>query len=54
MTLNDLIRKANALAMQMSSGDVKLYDVDYVEIQNVDFSLQIDNDGTPFIWMEVK
>ena len=30
MTLNDLIRKANALAMQMSSGDIPLSkDIDF-------------------------
>ena len=52
MTLNDLIRKANALAMQMSSGDVDLYDEGFVQITDVRFDLLDDEDGT-FIQMTV-
>lgn len=44
MTLNDLIRKAQALAMQLSSGDVPLVnDVGYL-IEDVTFEF-IDDEG---------
>ena len=38
MTLNDLIRKANEMARQLSSGDVPLD-------KDIDFTLATDNKG---------
>lgn len=48
MTLNDLIRKAQALAMQFSSGDVPLD-------REIDLDLVEDGYGGYFVWVkEVK
>ena len=48
MTLNDLLRKAQALAMQMSSGDIPLD-------REIDLDLVEDGYGGYFVWVrEVK
>lgn len=43
MTLNDLIRKANNLAMQLSSGDVPLVTEDTI-IDDITFDFHNEND----------
>ncbi len=48
MTLNDLIRKANRMAMQLSSGDIELYDEAYVLISDIQFEYTED-EGESFI-----
>lgn len=53
MTLNDLIRKAHEMGMQLSSGDVSLYDKNYVEIRDIKFDFCTDNEGEHFIRMRV-
>lgn len=48
MTLNDLIRKASRLAMQLSSGDAPLD-------KEIDLELVEDGYGGYFVWVrEVK
>lgn len=42
MTLNDLLRKAQALAMQCSSGDIQLIDDDW---NDIDLDLEIVQDS---------
>lgn len=42
MTLNDLIRKANNLAMQLSSGDVPLVTEDIIDDITFDFHNEDD------------
>ena len=55
MTLNDLIRKATSVAYQMSSGDVPLYDEAYIQIQDIQFDVQDDNDGEgPYVQLTIK
>ena len=44
MTLNDLIRKANDMAMQLSSGDVPLVNYNNSLLDDVTFEF-IDNKG---------
>lgn len=48
MTLNDLLRKAQALAMQMSSGDVPIK-VNWIPMDDVTFELVTDDYGEQFI-----
>jgi hypothetical protein len=52
MTLNDLIRKANAMAMQLSSGDVPIchngYEVD------IDLEFHYPNNEKPIIEINLK
>lgn len=42
MTLNDLLRKVQALAMQCSSGDIQLIDDDW---NDIDLDLEIVQDS---------
>lgn len=44
MTLNDLIRKAQALAMQLSSGDIQLVNYNNSILDDVTFEF-IDDEG---------
>ena len=54
MTLTDLIRKANEMARQLSSGDVPLYDYEYdIPIKNIDLELLEDEEG-PFVQMNIE
>lgn len=53
MTLNDLIRKAQALAMRLSSGDIELYDEAHVLISDIQFEYT-DDEGEPFIQVTRK
>lgn len=48
MTLNELIRKANSFAMQMSSGDVPLVLEDEV-LDDVTFEYIDTNEGGPAV-----
>ena len=53
MTLGDLIRKANKVGNQFDTFDIPLYDEQYDEIQDIQFSIQEDEDGY-FIQMTIK
>ena len=55
MTLNDLIRKAQSLAQQFSTGDIPLYDGLYIEIQDIDLIVEDDYDGEgPYIIVGIR
>lgn len=47
MTLNDLIRKANDMAIQLSSGDVPLV-CETVPVEDMDFEFR-DEDGNQYV-----
>jgi hypothetical protein len=53
MTLNDLIRKANQMAMRLSSGDIELYDEAHVLISDIQFEYTED-EGDSFIQVTRK
>ena len=48
MTLNDLIRKANEMARQLSSGDVPLH-LEKIPVKDMDFDFVTDEDGDQFV-----
>lgn len=48
MTLNDLIRKAQALATQLSSGDVPLV-LEKIPVKDMDFEFRTDEDGDQYV-----
>ena len=52
MTLNDLIRKANEMATQLSSGDVPL--THYGMEVDIDFEFHYPNTEIPIIEMILK
>lgn len=54
MTLADLIRKAREIGDQFNTYAVPLYDEAYVEITDVKFEAEKDEDGEWFIQMTVK
>ena len=49
MTLNDLIRKANELAMQLSSGDVPLVTADNTLVDDITLDFHGVEDEGPYI-----
>ena len=53
MTLNDLIRKANEMARQLSSGDVILTNYG-MEIEDIIFEFHYPNTEIPIIEMQLK
>lgn len=54
MTLNDLIRKAQSLAQQFSTGDIPLYDEQGVEIQDIRLTVEDDyDDEGPYIIVDI-
>ena len=54
MTLNDLLRKAQSLAQQFSTGDIPLYDGLYREIQDIDLTVEDDyDDEGPYIIVDI-
>lgn len=52
MTLNDIIRKANEVAMQLSSGDVPL-EYQGGLVKEINLVLLTYEDGKPFIDIEL-
>ena len=55
MTLNNLLRKAQALAQQFSTGEIPLYDGLYREIQDIDLTVEDDyDDEGPYIIVEIR
>ena len=54
MTLLDLIRKARDIGDKFTTYGVPLYDEAFVEIQDISFEPQKDDDGNWFIQMTVK
>lgn len=55
MTLNDLIRKAQSLTQQFSTGDIPLYDEQCVEIQDIRLTVEDDyDDEGPYIIVEIR
>lgn len=48
MTLNDLIRKAQALATQLSSGDVPLV-CETIPVEDMDFEFRTNEDGELYV-----
>ena len=48
MTLNDLIRKANDMARQLSSGDVPLV-YEAIPVKDMNFEFCADEDGDQYI-----
>lgn len=54
MTLADLLRKAKEIGDQFNTYVVPLYDEAYVQITNVEFEAEKDEDGKWFIQMIVK
>jgi hypothetical protein len=54
MTLADLIRKARDVGDQFNTYEVPLFDEAYVEITNIVFEPEKDEDGKWFIQMTVK
>lgn len=48
MTLNDLIRKANQMAMRLSSGDVPLV-LEKIPVEDVDFDFCTDENGGQYV-----
>ena len=54
MTLADLIRKAKEIDDQFNTYEIPLYDEAYVEITNVEFEAEKDEEGEWFIQMIVK
>lgn len=48
MTLNDLIRKANEMARQLSSGDVPLV-LEKIPVSDMDFEFRTDEDGDQYV-----
>lgn len=48
MTLNELIRKAQALAFQLSSGDVPLH-LEKIPVNDMDFEFMTDEDGEQYV-----
>ena len=55
MILNDLLRKAQSLAQQFSTGDIPLYDGLYREIQDIDLTVEDDYDEEgPYIIVEIQ
>ena len=55
MTLNDLIRKAQSLAQQFSTGDIPLYNEQGVEIQDIRLTVEDDyDDEGPYIIVEIR
>lgn len=54
MTLADLIRKAKEIGNQFNTWEIPLYDDAHVEITDVEFAAEKDEDGEWFIQMTVK
>ena len=54
MTLADLITKVTNYGRQFTSCQIPLVDEQYVEITNVQFEAEQDEDGSWFIQMTVK
>ena len=48
MTLNELIRKAQALAFQLSSGDIPI-NLEKIPVEDLDFELMTDEDGDQYV-----
>lgn len=54
MTLAELITKVNNYGRQFTSCQIPLVDEQYVEIQNIQFEAEQDEDESWFIQMTVK
>lgn len=54
MTLAELITKVNNYGRQFTSCQIPLVDEQYVEIQNIQFEAEQDEDDSWFIQMTVK
>ena len=48
MTLNDLIREASQMAMQLSSGDVPLV-LEGIPVNDMEFDFRTDEDGDQYV-----
>lgn len=48
MTLNDLIQKANKVAIQLSSGDVPLV-CETIPVEDMEFEFRTDEDGSQYV-----
>lgn len=56
MTLNDLLRKAQSLSQQFSTGDITLYNEQTgLEIKDIHLTVEDEYDGTgPYIIVEIR
>lgn len=56
MTLNDLIREAQSLAQQFSTGDITLYNEQTgLEIKDIHLTVEDEYDGAgPYIIVEIR
>ena len=48
MTLNELIRKAQALAFRLSSGDIPIH-LEKIPVKDMGFALVTDEDGDQYV-----
>jgi hypothetical protein len=52
MTLNELIRKAQALAFRLSSGDIPIH-LEKIPVEDLDFEFMTDEDGDQYVEITV-
>lgn len=54
MTFKELIQNVTNFGYQFTSCEIPLVDEQFVEIQNIEFTLKEDSDGSYLIQMTIK